>query len=150
MNFPLAFIYTLFLLIMLSKKLINFRNGIIISLVSCNRFHYLNSSIQSITKHIKLYEKDISSTIIHFDQGTPERDFFINKYNIYNYFLMNPSGYAYSFQLLFSYVYTDFILVYEEDWVVIDQIEKKLKHKDFIYKSMKLLSNSIYIYMVFI
>lgn len=120
-----------------------------ISIMSCNRIEYLNRTIKRIYNHIIYYEKYIFVTYIHFDQGTPGIDGVIiqTKDNI---FYCNPSGYSFSFTLLFSYLYTEYVILLEEDWLVIKNIEKIIKHSNFIYTSMKLLSNTNLIYGLYL
>lgn len=49
-----------------------------------------------------------------------------NNYNITNIFFLNPSGYPYSFKLLFSYLYTQYVLILEEDWLIVKDIEQNI------------------------
>lgn len=142
---PLIMIFLLFLLICKNEKA-NSKYNIIISIISCNRIYYLNLSISSIVNHIKLYENNLHFTFIILDQGTPYREYVVNKYNIKNVFYMNPSGYSYSFKILFTYLYTNYVLLLEEDWIVIKNIEKLIRYSNFIYTSMLILSNTKVIY----
>lgn len=121
-----------------------------IAVISCNRINYLNLSISSIYNHIKKYENDIYVTFINFDQGTPNREVMYKTYNIRNVFYMNPFGYTYSFTLLFSYLYSQYILLLEEDWIVINNIEEKIKYRNFLYISMYVLSKSKSIYGLYL
>lgn len=63
---------------------------------------------------------------------------------------MNPYGYTYSFKILFSYLYSQFVLLLEEDWMVINNIENKIEYKNFLYISMNVLSNSNFIYGLYL
>lgn len=121
-----------------------------IAVISCNRINYFNLSLFSISNHIKKYENDIYVKFINFDQGTPNREVVYNTYNIRNVFYMNPFGYAYSFKLLFSYLFSQYVLLLEEDWMVINNIEEKIKYKNFLYISMYVLSKSKSIYGLYL
>lgn len=85
-------------------------------IVSCNRYIYLNETLSSLIMHFRIFDKNIAYTIIFIDQGTRERYKVIELYKIKNGFFVNPSSYMYSFNLLFSYLYLDYIFLLEEDW----------------------------------
>lgn len=52
---------------------------------------------------------------------------------------MNPIGYAFSFNIIFSYLYTKYILLLEEDWEVVKDIEKKIFYLSFMVESIQIL-----------
>lgn len=122
---------------------------LLIASISCNRILYLNTSILSIYNHIKKYENNKEITLISFDQGTPDIDAVLLRHNK-NIFYLNPSGYAYSFKLLFSMLYTNYLLTLEEDWVIVDNIQNRIKFKNFLYASMKVLQSSKAIYGLYL
>lgn len=116
-----------------------------INLYSCNRPEYLNKTIESILNHLDKYEKSCLFNIIWYDQGTTTRSLFIKQYSIKNSFFLNPMGYPYSFHLSFSYSPTDFVFILEDDWVIDKQNFNKLRYKDFITLSIKLIENVDYV-----
>lgn len=119
---------------------------ILIAVISCNRYKYLNTSMLSLIKHLALYEKNIHYNILYVDQGTIQRDEVISKYKLHNVVLMNPSGYSLSFNIIFSYLYTKYILLLEEDWEIVDDIEKQILHPSFIKESILILEKVKVIY----
>lgn len=123
---------------------------LVIYIISCNRIEYLNSSIISIKDHLIQYEENISNTFINIDQGTIEREQLFNYYELNNIFFLNPSGYSFSFQILFSFLYSTYILLLEEDWIVKKNIEKKLKFQNFLYISILTLSQTDCIYGLYL
>lgn len=146
----LFFILLFFLILLQNIPKNNIYFDLAVAIISCNRYEYLNASISSIYHHFKYYEKNVNSNFIHFDQGTPNREIFSNKYSINNAFYMNPNGYPYSFKILFSYLYSQFVLLLEEDWIIIHNIENKIKYNSFLYLSMKLLLNTNLIYGLYL
>lgn len=132
--------------ILLSNKR---KYSLLIASISCNRILYLNNSLLNIYNHIKKYEKKIESTLVNIDQGTPDIDLILHERNK-NVFYLNPSRYVYSFKLLFSILYTNYLLILEEDWVLLDNIQNKLKITNFLYISMKVLQNSKMIYGLYL
>lgn len=56
----------------------------------------------------------------------------INKYKFENSFLFNPSGMELSFDTLFSYIYSEYVFMLEEDWVVEKNIENEIFYPAFI------------------
>lgn len=122
---------------------------LLIASISCNRIFYLNISLSSIYNHIKKYENNIETTFVNIDQGTPEIDLVLHKQNE-NIFHLNPTGYVYSFKLLFSILHTKYLLILEEDWAIINNIENIIKCKDFLYISMKVLENSNVVYGLYL
>lgn len=131
------------------KYLKYYRNSypiMIIAIIACNRFVYLNSTLNSLYTHIQNFEKDLCYSILYFDQGTVERYDVINKFKIDNSFLFNPNGMEFSFNTLFSYMYSEYVFILEEDWLVEKNIEKEILYPSFIMESLLILSkvNEIY------
>lgn len=93
---------------------------------------------------------NISITFISIDQGTLNREYMFEKYNVVNNFFLNPNGYAYSFSILFSYLYMKYVLILEEDWLVVENIEQTITNNDFLYTSVNLLSNVNNIYALYL
>lgn len=114
-----------------------------IIVTACNRFSYLNRTLSSIFSYLSCNDKNIKYTIIYIDQGTPERYYIIQHYNIRNSFFINPKNYQYSFSILFSYVYLPYTFLLEEDWVIKDDI---LINPTFMENSIDILSLSNDIY----
>lgn len=96
---------------------------IVISILACNRLLYLNKTVNSLFHHIYIYEKNLKYNVLFFDQGTVERYLIVNKYNIDNSFFLNPSGMDLSFNILFSCIYSKYVFLVEEDWVVDNNVE---------------------------
>lgn len=112
---------------------------LLISIFSCNRYNYLNRTLIAFSNHLVLYEKGLKYNIIYLDQGTIERELIVEKYDIFNTIFMNPSNYTFSFKLVFSYLYTKYILLLEEDWEVVKDIEKFIFYPSFIKESILIL-----------
>lgn len=93
----------------------------------------------ALTNHLLLYENNLKYNVIYVDQGTSQRDLIVAKYKIQNLVFMNPIGYSLSFNLIFSYLYTKYILFLEEDWEVVKDIEKHIFHPSFITESIQIL-----------
>lgn len=148
-NFIILIIFLLLLYFCLRRKTLQ-KYTLTISIISCNRIYYFNLSLSRIIKHIKDYERYLIFTLIVYDQGTPNRENIINEYKIKNFFYLNPNGYAYSFKLLFSYINTKYILILEEDWLIIKNIEKLIVNSNFLYTSMKVLSNTNSLYGLYL
>lgn len=151
MYFYVAVLITLIIFIIINYITLficfkKFNNLLLITIVSCNRFIYLNRTVYLLTKHIQNYEESLLYTILFIDQGTKQRYKLIKQYNIFNSFLMNPSKYSYSFNLIFSYLYTKYLFILEEDWNVIEDIEKKIYHPSFIEESILILDYNKQIY----
>lgn len=117
-----------------------------LAIIACNRYNYLNRTLKSLYLHIKLYEQDLDYATLFFDQGTVERYEIIEIYKLKNTFLFNPCGMELSFNTLFSYVYSNFVFILEEDWVVKKDVESEILHPSFIKEAILILSkvNSIY------
>lgn len=133
------------------KYLKYYRNSypiMIIAIIACNRFVYLNSTLNSLYTHIQNFEKDLCYSILYFDQGTVERYDVINKFKIDNSFLFNPNGMEFSFNTLFSYMYSEYVFILEEDWLVEKNIEKEILYPSFIMESLLILSKTNKIYGV--
>lgn len=111
-----------------------------IAITACNRYEYLNQTLNSLFTHIQKYEKQLYFIILYFDQGTVERYDIIKKYDIKNSFLFNPSGMELSFDTLFSYIYSEYVFMLEEDWVVEKNIENEIFYPAFIMESLLILS----------
>lgn len=119
-----------------------------IAITACNRYEYLNQTLNSLFTHIQKYEKQLYFIILYFDQGTVERYEIIKKYDIKNSFLFNPSGMELSFDTLFSYMYTEYVFILEEDWVVEKNVENEILYPSFIMESLLILSKTNKIYGV--
>lgn len=112
---------------------------ILITIFSCNRFNYLNRTVNAFYKHLYLYEKNLKYNTVYIDQGTIQRNFIVEKFHILNRVYMNPIGYELSFNVIFSYLYTKYILLLEEDWEVVKDIEKQILYPSFIAESIYIL-----------
>lgn len=119
----------------------------LIYLSSCNRFNYLNATINSIVNHMKNYES-LSYHILLFDQGTVEvyNSFNIRDKEIYNIFYMNPNGYTYTYNLIFSHLYSKYALLIDDDRPIRENIEKYLKFTNFISISLSIMDENEDIY----
>lgn len=123
---------------------------ITIAILACNRYNYLNQTLNALYQHLDLYEKDVDYNILYFDQGTTERYEIIDKYKFSNVFLFNPSGMELSFNVLYSYLYSEYVFILEEDWVVHKDVEKEIFYPSFIKESILILSQTERIYGVII
>lgn len=112
---------------------------LLIAIFSCNRYYYLNKTLTAFSNHLNLYENDLIYNIIYLDQGTTQRVIISLNFKIRNIIFMNPSGYTLSFNIVFSYLYTKYILLLEEDWEVVEDIEKLIFHPSFITESILIL-----------
>lgn len=92
--------------------------------------------------------ESLSYHIILFDQGTIEfhNEFFINNNHINNIFFMNPSGYAFTYNIIFSYLYSKYVLLMDDDRPVRYNIEKYLKFTNFISISLSIMDKNEDIY----
>lgn len=145
----LLFIYfTIFSYYVYNNKYnINNKSSILlIAIISCNRYSYLNRTLLSLNNHLKLYDNNLRYNYLYVDQGTIQREEIIYTFNLHNVVLMNPMGYALSFNVIFSYLYTKYILFLEEDWEIVNDIEKYLFHPSFIKESIKLLDKVKVVY----
>lgn len=121
----------------------------IIYISSCNRFYYLNITINSIINHMTIYES-ILYHIILFDQGTIEvyNNYFIKNKHIFNIFYMNPNGYIYTYNIIFSYLYSKYVLLIDDDRPIRVNIEKYLQYSNFLSVSMNIMDSIKDIYGV--
>lgn len=119
---------------------------LLIAVFACNRYYYLNQTLTALFFHIERYEKELFYNILYFDQGTGERYDIIKKYKFQNSFLFNPSGMELSFDTLFSYMYTEYVFMLEEDWVVEQNVENEIFYPSFIMESILILSKVDKIY----
>lgn len=126
------------------------KKSLLISIISCNRLEYLNKSLFYITNHINKYENNLYISFISIDQGTLNREIIFEKYKVSNNFFLNPKGYAYSFSILFSYLYMKYVLILEEDWLIVDNVVKNLIFSNFLYTSLNLLSDANNIYGLYL
>lgn len=152
-QFFLLFIFTILFLSLVIDRFINhnsssFRkneksNKFLIYISSCNRFDYLNKTIHSFVNHMTLYE-NISYHIVVFDQGTVEFRYSYNIKNnqIYNIFFMNPNGYIYTYDVIFSYFYSEYVLLIDDDRPIRENIEKYLKYTNFISISLGVMDKN--------
>lgn len=138
--FTLFFIYFYYRNKRTAKNSKNIFPELIIAVFACNRYIYLNQTLNALFYHIKKYEKELIYNILYFDQGTIERYKIINKYKFENSFLFNPSGMELSFDTLFSYIYSEYVFMLEEDWVVEKNIENEIFYPAFIMESLLILS----------
>lgn len=148
-TFFILFIFIIFL--NANDKTLNIENhfpSLIIGIIACNRYEYLNQTLYSLFFHITRYEKDLNYNCIFFDQGTKERYKVTKEYNLQNTFFFNPSGMELSFNTLFSYIYSEYILMLEEDWVVEKNVENEIFYPSFIMESIMILSRVEEIYGV--
>lgn len=120
--------------------------SLLVAVIACNRYIYLNNTLFSFTKHILKYEKRLKYNIIYLDQGTKQRLYIKFTYKILNTVFMNAVGYALSFNIIFSYLYTKYVLLLEEDWKVVNNIEKLIIHPSFIKESILILDKIKIIY----
>lgn len=90
----------------------------------------------------------INFHIILFDQGTIElrSNSYIKRRNIYNTFYMNPSGYIFSYNVIFSFLYSKYALLIDDDRPVRKNIEKYLTHTNFIATSINIMDKYREIY----
>lgn len=95
--------------------------------------------MKSFFHHLHLYEKSVTYNFLFFDQGTFERENAIKQFKLKNVFLFNPSGYVYSFKVFFSYLYTEYIPLLAEDWVVDMNVEKEIIYPSFLLELMYIL-----------
>lgn len=114
---------------------------LLIAIISCNRYIYLNRTLYTALKHIKTYERQLNYNFYLFDQGTLQRYTLTSKYGIFNSFYMNPSTYSLSFNILFSYLYSKYLFILEEDWEVKHNIEQFIYYPSFILEAMLVLEN---------
>lgn len=94
-----------------------------------------------------IYES-ISYHIVLYDQGTVElhSELFINNKHIYNIFYMNPNGYIYTYNIIFSYLYSKYVLLIDDDRPVRNNIEKDLKYTNFFSISLSVMDKNKDIY----
>lgn len=112
---------------------------LLIAIFSCNRYNYLNKTLTAFFNHLLVYENKLNYNIMYVDQGTLQRYLVSVKFKLLNTIYMNPIGYSSSFNIVFSYLYTKYILFLEEDWEVVKHIEKYIFYPSFITESIKIL-----------
>lgn len=108
-------------------------------LFACDRNDYLNITLNSFFNHINKYERIIVVYFYLVDSGTSTRLFYIEKYNIKNYFFLNPTNPEYTYNMFWSYLHGEFVLFLEDDRPFIKNIEKKIFYPNFIDESILIL-----------
>lgn len=92
--------------------------------------------------------ESISNHILLFDQGTPEfyNNYYFKNNQIYNSFFMNPSGYIYTYNIIFSFLYSKYVLLIDDDRPIRNNIEKYLQYTNFISISLSVMDKNKDIY----
>lgn len=146
MKINIILIYIIIVIYLFYKNMTNKIPILLISVIACNRYVYLNKTLLSLSKHLLMYEKKLTYNFLYIDQGTKQRKQIIKQFNFHNVVLMNPIGYSLSFNIIFSYLYTKYVLFLEEDWETVYNIEKYILHPSFIMESIELLDKVKVIY----
>lgn len=90
----------------------------------------------------------ISYHILLFDQGTPEfyNNYYFKTNLIYNTFFMNPNGYIFTYNIIYSFLYSEYVLLIDDDRPIRNNIEKYLKYTNFISISLSVMDKNKDIY----
>lgn len=112
------------------------------ALFSCDRKSYLNLTLYSFFRHIRMYERNINLNFNFIDSGTYDRNHYVKEYKIRNVFYMNPNDPEYAYSLFWSYLHDSFVLFLEDDRPFILDIEKKLDIPYYIEEAIEVLTKT--------
>lgn len=122
--------------------LVTIKIDLLTVLFSCDRSKFLNISISSFYHHVQIYENKINIIFNFIDSGTKDRMIYVQKYNIKNYFFMNPNDPEYSYRVFWSYLHGEFVLFLEDDRPFIRNIEEIIYYPNFIEESILVLNST--------